>query len=266
MPELAPDTRTRVALSELSGVTLMGGPATARLEYARGGDAEWDTSTDFPAVACPDLVAVSWEYSGVTVSAVLEIVSARYCSLEDIRSYRADEFMLGNTSDSDLFAARAWAEDRIEGSGGAHRFFQPVVRKGWVDRPNCTTAAVPLMGDYPAHDILEVLSAVDQDGEERDVRRLSPTQLDVRDLKPRSAAEVTMLVGMRETPPGMRECVISLAAWHLLPKVTPENATSGTVGDNFMRFVVGGVDGAATSLPEVNAFIDRYGFKDYLVR
>lgn len=256
----------RVALSELPGVTLMGGPATARLGYARGGDAEWDTSTDFPAVACPDLVTVSWEYSGVDVSAVVEVVSARYCSLEDIRSYRADEYMLGNTPDGALFAARAWAEDRIEGSGGAHRFFQPVVRKGWVDRPNCTTAAVPLMGDYPAHDILEVLLAVDQDGEERDVRRLSPTQLDVRALKPGSAAEVTMLVGMRETPPGMRECVISLAAWHLLPKVTPENATSGTVGDNFMRFVVGGVDGAFTSLPEVNAFIDRYGFKDYLVR
>lgn len=266
MPCLSPDTRTRVSLSELSGVTLMGGPATARLGYARGGSAEWDTSTAFPAVVCPDLVTVSWEYSGVTVSAVVELVSARYCTLDEIRAYRADEFMLGNTSDDDLFAARAWAEDRIEGSGGAHRFFQPVVRKGWVDRPNCTTVAVPLMGDYPAHDILEVLSATDQDGNECEVRRQSAIQLDVRRLKPGSAAEVTMLVGMRETPPGMRECVMSLAAWHLLPKVTPENATSGTVGDNFMHFVVGGVNGAYTSLPEVNAFIDRYGFKDYLVR
>lgn len=266
MPRLSPDTRTRLALSELSGVTLEGGPATARLDYARGGTADWDTADDFPAVACPDLVTVSWEYSGVTVSAVVELVSSRYCTLDEIRNYRAEEYMLTTSSDEALFAARAWAEDLIEGNRGAHRFFQPVVRKGWVDRPNCTTVAIPLMGDYPAHDILEVVSATDQNGDGCDVRRWSSCQLDVRRLKAGSAAEVVMTVGMRETPVAMKQAVISLAAWHLLPQVAPENATSGTVGDNYMHFVVGGVNGAYTSLPEVNALIERYGFKDYLVR
>lgn len=32
-----------------------------------------------------------------------------------------------------------------------------------------------------------------------------------------------------------------------------------------MRFIVGGVDGAATSIPEVNAFIERYGLRDWQV-
>lgn len=267
MPELAPDTCTRVALTELSGVTLSGGPATARVESARSGEVnEWDIAgaADFPATACPDLVTVTWEVSGVAVSATVDLVATRYCTLDQIRTYRADEYLSVNASDEDLWNARAWAEEQIEEA--AHRIFQPVVRECFVDRPNCTTVVLPMMGGFFAHDIIDVLSATDQDGNAVDVRRHSDVQLDVRRMRAQTAANAVLLLGMRPTPAAMSGAVVALAAWRLLPSVAPDNATSATVGDNFMHFVVGGVNGAATSLPEVNAFIDRYGFKDYFVR
>lgn len=264
MPELAPDTCTRVALSELSGVALTGDPATARVKSARNPEwAEWNTSEDFPAKACPDLVTVAWEISGVEVTATVDLVATRYCTLEQIRGYRSDEYLSANASDADLWRAREWAEGQIETA--AHRVFQPVVREGFVDRPNCTTAAVPLMGGFFAHDIIDVLSATDQDGNSVDVRRQSATHLDVRRMPLQSAANVALLMGMKPTPAAMAGCVIALAAWRLVPSVAPDNATSMSVGDSFMHLVVGGVNGACTSLPEVNAFIDTYGFKDYLV-
>ena len=244
----------------------MGPPPAARVSSARSGDSvDWAVGDGpLPAAKCPDLITVSWELGGVEVTAKVDVVSSRYCTLNDIRTYRSDEYLQCSTSDESIWNARAWAEERIETA--AHRFFQPVVREGFVDRPNCTTSCVPMVGGGYPHDIIEVLCATDERGDEATVRRQSATQLDVRRLRPGSAANVVLLMGMGHTPIGMRDSVISLAAWKLLPRVTPDNATSGTVGESFMRFVVGGVGGAATSLPEVNAFIDEYGFKDYLVR
>ncbi len=265
MPELAPDTCVRLALAELDGIALAGGPSTARVaSAATGEEAEWDTSGPFAPTACPDLLTVSWEISGVEVSAKVDLVASRYCTLEQIRSYRSDEYLSSSASDADLWRARAWAEEQIEHA--AHRFFQPVVRECFVDRPNCTTLAVPMCGGFFAHDIIGVLRATDQDGNPADVRRWSETQLDVRRLSLRSAANAALLMGMRPTPAAMAGCVVALAAWRLVPSVAPDNATSMSVGDSFMHLVVGGVNGAATSLPEVNAFIDAYGFTDYLVR
>ena len=59
--------------------------------------------------------------------------------------------------------------------------------------------------------------------------------------------------------------MLALAAWYLAPKSGPENATSTSTDAGVLRFVVGGVGGAPTSLPEVNALISRYGFRDLLV-
>ena len=130
------------------------------------------------------------------------------------------------------------------------------MRECFVDRPNCTTVVLPMMGGFFAHDIIDVLSATDQDGNAVDVRRHSDVQLDVRRMRAQTAANAVLLLGMRPTPGSchVRGRCVALAAWRLLPSVAPDNATSATVGENFMHFVVGGVNGAATSLPEVNAF------------
>ena len=90
--------------------------------------------------------------------------------------------------------------------------------------------------------------------------------LDVRELGMNKFAEVVVECGMKPTPPEVKSAVVSLAAWYLTDHAMPDNATSANTDLGFMRFVVGGVDGAATSIPEVNAVIERYGLRDYKVR
>lgn len=86
----------------------------------------------------PELLTVEWQVSGATVQAEVDVVASRYCTPDEVRSYRADEYQLGETSDEDVQAAIAKAEEVIEHE--ARRFFQPVIRRVTVDRPRCTRA------------------------------------------------------------------------------------------------------------------------------
>lgn len=259
MPELAPNTRTRVALTELDGVTIQGSPAQAALSYlSDGSTATWDTSEAIALKTCPDLVTVSWEISGVTVKAELDIVATRYCTIDEIKEYRPGEYALGNTPDTDVWNARARAEEVIEGA--AYRYFQPVMRRASVRRVNCcTTGAATVDGERRAYDIQEVV------GESKATKGASATVLNIASVPMHASEEVTLVLGMANTPLEMHDAVRALACWYLVPSAGPENATSTSTDSGVLRFVVGGVDGAATSLPEVNAVISRYGFPNLLV-
>lgn len=261
MPTLTPDTRLRVSLDELPGVAIQGDPGTATLTYlSDGSTAEYASGGTIAAKTCPDIIEVSWEMSGVTVSAELDLVGRRYCTLDDIRAYRPSEYDLAECTDEQVWQARANAEAVIEAE--AHRFFQPVLRAGIVDRPNCTMAAMPLIPDACPRDIFEVVRATDEGGNSVTITPSGKTALNVSHLRAGGCANVVLRMGMRHTPAEMHDAVVSLAAWELLPKAAPDNAISTSTDSGVLRFVVGGIGGAATSLPEVNTLITRYGFKD----
>lgn len=268
---VAPDTRTRLAVDELDGISLTGEPSSAAAEYASTGEtAEWDTSDPFTAGpglrSLPDLVTVTWEIAKMKVSAQLDIVSQRYCTLDELKGYRSNQYHLEEFPDEELFSTRARAEEVIERE--CNRVLQPVVRTGVVDRPNCTTTSVPIMDGASPFDLRDVLLATGQDGQRLDVRPTSETALDVSGVPVRQMARVSVLTGMPRIPEEARAAVLALAAWYLVPSVNPENAsaTSMNTEAGVVNFVVGGVGGAATSLPEVNALIERYGLRKYMVR
>lgn len=259
MPELAPDTRTRVALTELAGVSLMGDPGQAAVSYlSDGSTATWETSEALALKSCPDLLTITWEYNGLSVSAEIDLVATRYCTLDEIREYRPNEYCLTETSDADAWNARARAEATIEGA--AYRFFQPVMRTATVTRRNCcTTGAAAVDGDKRAYDIQKVVNG------SKVSKGSSPTVLNVIDLPLHESEEVALVLGMPHTPIEVHDAVRALACWYLVPSAGPENATSTSTDAGVLRFVVGGVDGAETSLPEVNAVISRYGFPNLLI-
>lgn len=264
---VAPDTRVRLSLDELDGIALAGGPSGAAVESASTGDAvQWDTSEPLKPSACPDQLTVTWEMAGVEVSATVDVVSTRYCTLDEVRGYRPESYgnVLSKLTDEQLFQARARAEEVIERE--AHRHFQPVVRMAVTDRPNCSPCSLAMSGEGAVFDIRRVLRATDQDGKAVNVTRATDTQLDVRQLGFGKMAEVALVCGMAATPAEMRDAVAALASWYLIPSANPENATSTSTEAGVMNFVIGGVSGAATSLPEVNALIERYGMREYRVR
>ncbi|MDY5003945.1 MAG: hypothetical protein SO057_07375 [Atopobiaceae bacterium] len=256
MPTVTPNTITRFSLSELSSATLEGSPEKAMLSYASDGTSE-ETDGTIKAKACPDLVTVTWEIAGVAVKAFVDVVAARYCSIDDIRQYHAAENQLSDTSDEAVWEERQRAEELIEAE--AHRIFQPVLRTGTVDRPNCSTSSVPFLDFAEPYDIRKVVMATRSDGSYADVSASGGVSLIVSGLRKGEMASIVVECGMQATPAEVKGAVVALAAYHLLPKVAPDNAISTSTDAGVIRFVVGGVNDAATSVPEVNAVIQRYG-------
>ena len=260
MPVVAPDTRVRASVAEAGSLTFAGGPETVHLRRLSDGTEE-DAAT-VSAKSAPDLIEVSWEMDGVEVSAYVEVVAARYCTLDSILSYRSDQYQLAKRFEADsqeVWDARARAEQVIERE--AARRMQPVMTLGFVDRPNCRTRTlVATEGGYDP-DLIRLVSAKGTGGEDwgvRQVRHGSP-YVDVHSMPYGSSAEAVYVTGLPQTPAEMGEAVRALAAWYLTPRTGPDNATSTSTEAGVLSFVIGGVDGAATSLPEVNALISRYG-------
>lgn len=264
MPTLTPDTRTRVALSELAEIKLQGNPDAATLTFLSDGTTlDWSVGETPQLKTCPELLTVSWQISGVTVSAEIDVVATRYCTIDEIRNYRLTEYDLSEVSDDAIWDARQRAEEVIETS--ANRVFQPVMRAGFVDRPNCTMSAQPIIPGACARDLHKVVRAETSSGASVSLSLNGLTAINVSNLKPRDAASVVLVMGMQQTPVEMHDAVLALAAWYLVPKAGPENATSESTDAGVLRYVIGGVDGAATSLPEVNALVQRYGFTNLIV-
>lgn len=268
MEALKPSTRIRFALDELAaGVALKGAPATCKVTAATTGDTyelkQKDGKFVLTVTRAPELLTVEWQVSGAAVQAEVDVVASRYCTPDEVRSYRADEYQLGETSDEDVLAAIAKAEEVIEHE--ARRFFQPVIRRVTVDRPRCTPRTMGITGDGTASDVRSVIRATGQDGKAVYVGRASDCMFDVSNLPASTFAEVITELGMSPTPIEVNTAVIALAAWYLAPSNRPDNATSESTDTGVLNFIIGGVNGAATSLPEVNALIKRYGLADYVV-
>ena len=265
---LAPDSSTRLSIEQCETVSLEGEPTSATVSYASGADSVKvkveGGEFSLPLCTAPDLIEIAWDYKGVKVNATVEVVATRYCTVQDVLNHRPDENLLGDVDDATIQGAIDRAEHVIESA--AHRVFQPVLMRGVTDRPNCRTSSLVFTGEFTASDMRSVVSAKDQDGKPVTLRVCNPALIDVRDLGINKFAEVVVECGMKPTPPEVKNAVVSLAAWYLTEHAMPDNATSASTDLGFMRFVVGGVDGAATSIPEVNAVIERYGLRDFKVR
>lgn len=265
MPTLKANTLTRVDVSELGGVTIDGGPATAALSFlSDGSTSEWDTSQPLTAKACPDRIEVSWEVSGVTVSAAIDLVAAQYCTLDDVRAYRETAYQLADATAEAVEGARAKATEVIERE--CHRFFVPVLREAIVERTNCSAARYPIVMDGYPHDLRRVASCEYVDGGEAVASLSSDETLDVSAMEFHRPARAVLELGCAHAPSEVRDAVVALAAWYLMPNAGPDNAISESVDSGVLRYVVGGVGGAATSLPAVNAAIGRYGAREWFVR
>lgn len=261
--EVTPDTRLRLSLDELDGVAFKGGPASVRLSFASsGGEAEVAPGEGISPDSCPELITCTWEIGGVEVSAQIDVVADSYCTLGEIRSYRSETYANDDASDAAVLAARSRAIEVIERE--CNRYLQPVVRTGAVDRPNCSLTAVPFIDGGIASDIIGVLRA-ESGGAAVKVEVATIASLYVPGIEVGGFAEVALKLGMRPTPFEMRAAVTALAAYLLVPKAGPDNATSESTDTGVINYVVGGVGGAATSLPEVNAVISRYRVRDYRV-
>lgn len=261
MRPVSPDTLTRVSPSEAGKLSFEGSPSSVALHYASDGS-DSESASGVPVKSAPDLVTATWDAGGFEAVAMIEVVASRYCSLGSILSYRQSTYQLNSLYDEDsdeLWDARAKAEEVIERS--CHRALQPVMRVGFVDRPNCTTRNMVLGPDGYDPDVVGVVSG----GYSIKQARPGSPYVDVSGMPYGAATEIVYVSGLRTIPPEAGEAVRALAAWYLSPKVEPDNATTTTTEVGVLSYVIGGVDGAATSIPEVNALIERYGRKDLKV-
>ena len=255
------DTRQRLSVGQLGSLSFEGDPSEVRVtdlatgEEVQASDAgEGAFSVSAPGV--PRLLSAEWEVGGDRYSAELDVVSRRYCSHEDVLGWRSDEYQLDSDPDAVARAIDS-AEATIEEA--CHRAMQPVMRLGYVDRCCRTRVLVSGEGGYDPC-LSSVVSARREDGSVADVRQARPGSpyVDVSRLPMGAAATVAYVTGMERIPPEMRDAVCSLAAWSLSHHGAPDNATSATTDVGVINYVVAGVSGAATSLPEVNALIARY--------
>lgn len=259
MFEVEPDTRTRLSLDELSGVSFHGDPSSVAVRRMSDG-----SEVDSVRVErVPERLECEWEVSGVTVSAVIDVVSRPYCTLADIKDYRTDEYQNGTASDSAVLSARQRAIEVIEHECG--RFLQPVLGIGFVDRPSCRTTTIPIVDGSMAADIASVVRAEYSDGSPAPVSAAGGSCVSVAGMPCGSSAVAVLDMGLRSVPEEMRGAVTALAASYLVPKAGPENATSQATDVGVLNFIVAGVNGAATSVPDVNAVIQRYGLSKQIV-
>lgn len=260
------DTRQRLSVGQLGSLSFEGDPDEVRLtDLATGEPVEaeraGDGSFSVPTPGVPRLISAEWGSGGDLLSAELDVVARRYCSAEDVLGWRRDEYQLDREYDpgsEDVQRAVDAAEATIEAA--CLRALQPVMRLGYADR-GCRTRVL-VAGDGGAYDpcLSSVVSARGPDGSPADVRQARPGSpyLDVSGLAFGDAATVAYVTGSERVPPEMHDAVCALAAWSLSHHGAPDNATSATTDVGVINYVVAGVSGAATSLPEVNALIERY--------
>lgn len=259
------DTRQRLSVGQLGSLSFEGDPSEVRvIDLATGEEVEAIDARggrfSLSAPGVPRLLSAEWEVDGDLYSAQLDVVARRYCSPADVLAWRRDEYQLDveldNASDAVALAIDS-AEATIEEA--CHRAMQPVMRLGYVDR--CCRTRVLVSGDGGYDPCLSaIVSARREDGSAADVRQARPGSpyVDVSRLPMGAAATVAYVTGMDRIPPEMHDAVCSLAAWSLSHHGAPDNATSASTDVGVINYVVAGVSGAETSLPEVNALIARY--------
>lgn len=270
---IQPDTRTRLALADLSALSFEGaaGPLSVRVASdpePKGLYPNEDGAYDVSVPFTPCLVTCSWVVGGATVSAQLDVVSRRICPVADVKAYRADQYQIAERcTDDQVQAAINRAEEVIETE--CRRHLQPVMRTGYVDRGTCPDRRYRNMvmgeGGYQT-DLIAINSAVDDLGREIAISQVRDGSdwVDVTSLSAGGAATLSFTCGLSPIPAEAHDAVMALAALYLAPGTEPDNATSMSTDAGVLNFVIGGVNGA-TSVPEVNALISRWGLRKYVV-
>lgn len=260
MRTLRPDIRIRLAATEGAALSLEGAPSSARATYLSDGREEQLSAVEggfaLKPSACPDLAVVSWEVGGVTVSGEVQIVSSPVCSVSDVKSYRADQYML-KAGDDEIAEAIERCVEIVERA--LRRRLQPVLEPAVATR-GFSRSAVAYTGDVQCSDMRSIASARLRDGSDADVSLAGTSLVDVSGVGPGKTVELVVEHGMLPTPPDARGAVAAFAAWYLSPKGAPDNATSASTDAGVVSYVVEGVN-APTSIPEVNALVERYGLR-----
>lgn len=175
-----------------------------------------------------------------------------YFTLAEFRAWDTDFASVIDFPDLAIQKARAWAEER----------FETAAHCAWVER----TATVKLVGTGDAllqlpHFDIRSLSAVSIDGDAVDVSSLVvfPYGLVKRVVWPLdSIIDVTYTYGQRTIPAPVKEAVMLLAGFKLVPNNLRSNATSESTDVGFIR-IAHATPGGKTGLLEVDAVSDDYG-------
>lgn len=260
MAYVQPGSIVRLSVDELTGVSFTGRPSSISVTDAASGETS-ESGADGASFALstseqPNILRVAWDNDGVAASAAISVVQSHYCTLDDVRDYRRDEYQNGVADDESVFAARSRAESVIDNE--TRRHFIPVMEDCIVSCSGSRVSARTRVGGIPVHDITACKSASFKplyDGADL----LMPMEYDLPPY-----AQFPIVSGLPFVPQEIRDATVALAAWFLAPKAEPDNATSMTSDMGTVNFVVSGINGA-TSLPEVNAAIKRYGRIDYAI-
>jgi hypothetical protein len=208
-------------------------------------------------VTCPeaDLLTATWaaEIDGddVELEVQTEVVGGFLCSLED-----AEASLDSSRTTEQLTEARRWAEEILEQA--CNVAFRPRYARETFDGDGSTDLLVPDPG------LIEVLTAEIAGVAVTDFV-VDPSGLIYREAGWRCGRrniELTYLHGFSTPPEDVRRAAVRLARHYLVPDPTDYDERSSSLSTEFGTYVftTPGVRGAETSLPEVNAVIQRYRY------
>jgi hypothetical protein len=251
---VAPDTTLTIAANEAVTLELDTDAAiTAVRVLPRFGDSQLIDCADghfsFPlSLSAPNYVDIEWLVSGSSVAAYktsANVVSRHYCSISDIMNYGDGRDIFDTLPEETLWASRQAAEEVFEQAAG--RSFVPRIgRTKDYGRDELLT--------LEHCDVTEVLT----DG----YTQVSGTQLECQHqgAYPRF---VEYIYGRDSIPAEVSRAVLTLATYTLRPSNRPIGATGESSEAGYIHFTIAGRDGA-TSIPEVNAAIEAFGFGGHL--
>lgn len=247
--QVAPETTICVAATEQVELTLdvefpiLGAHLVPRFGAARDvkPDAEGKTIV-FPRFDAPNRVTIIWEGTE-GFKTYVDVVDRHYFNLDDLAHYGDGRDNFYDLSRDVLYQARQAAVEVFETA--AHRSF--------VHRYGRTK-------DY-GRDYLMYL-------EHNDVyQMLTPGYRLVSDCQVEHVPGnyepfprwIEYFYGRDEIPAQVSRAVLELAAYMLRPSNRPLGATGESTDSGYIHFIVSGMNGADTDVPEVNAAISMFG-------
>lgn len=183
-----------------------------------------------------------------------EVVGDLYFDPYELRSWDSDFSSPSDYPDADIEAARTWAEDRFENA--AERAFVVRGRTDTVYGDGSQRLELPNM------DLREV-SAITVDGVVLDTSLVTVRShgyvhgpVWAKD----SAVKVSYTYGLTDIPAPVKEAVMLLAAWKLVPSNLRANAVSESTDVGFYRLSYA-TPGGKTGLLEVDAVAADFGHR-----
>lgn len=222
--------------------------------YVSGGLYTYELSpADLPGV---ELLRASWEVAddGGTFETVVEVVGGWLCTLEEIQAAFAGAATAKTMAQ--LTTGRMIAEALLEDECGVA--FRPRYARETLEGG---VSEVLLGNPRP----LRLISVTDADDVALDLDEITLARVGTmkRDTPfPAGDLEVVYEHGWERPPAGAARAAAQLARFAIAerPSNLDDRATSYTTDLATYTLITPGLRGAVTSLPEVNAFISRYGY------